>query len=109
MVPTGNPLPTRKMISLEGSIFDYFDEETFTVAYRHSPRDAHVVIGRVILSNIRKARANETKLNAWIEIDSTLKGRFHVRDPHTQSEASLAFDANVEPASETSLCSKHIE
>ena len=98
MIPAGTPLPTRKKISLEGSIYDYFDEETFTVAYRYSPRDAQVEVGRATLTNIRKARAKETKLDAWMEIDRTLKGLFHVRDPFTRSEASVTFDARVEPA-----------
>lgn len=98
MIPAGTLLPARKKISLEGSIYDFFDKETFTVAYRHSPRDAHREIGSVSLTGIRKARAKETKLDAWIEVDSTLKGVFHARDPHTGSEASVAFEARVEPA-----------
>lgn len=95
MIPTGTSLPARKKISLEGSIFDYFDEETFTLAYRRSPRHAHVKIDTLILKNIRKALAKETKLIAWMEVDKTLKGSFYVRDSYTRSRALLAFDARV--------------
>jgi hypothetical protein len=66
--PVEAPLPAHKKIFLEESIFDYFDEETFTVAYRYTPRDAHVEIDTVTLTNIRKSRAKETKIHARMEM-----------------------------------------
>ena len=39
MIQPGEPLPTRKRMTLEGSIFDYYDHDTFAVSYRHTPRD----------------------------------------------------------------------
>lgn len=95
MVRVGEPLPTRKRMTLEGSVFDYYDHDTFAVAYRCSPRDAPVGIKTLDLVNMRKAKAKQTITHAIMEIDKTLTGRLSVEDPYTKSEASITFDAGV--------------
>ena len=95
MIQLGEPLPTRKRMTLEGSVFDYYDHDTFAVSYRHSPRDSPVGIKTVDLVNMRKAKAKQTITHAIMEIDKTLNGRLSVGDPYTKSEASITFDAGV--------------
>ncbi|KAM6514113.1 hypothetical protein FALCPG4_015275 [Fusarium falciforme] len=96
VIPAGAPLPHRKSIVLR-TVFDHIHRDAFPVAYRHSPRDAFVEIGRVTLTNIRSGQAKEAKLHATMEIDKTLRGFFHLMDPHTRSKASIRFDARVPP------------
>lgn len=96
IISAGAPLPCRKKTTLH-TIFDYIDKDTFTVAYRHSPRDAFEELNHLTLQNMRKGQANDAKLYATMTIDRTLTGLLHIRDPHTRSEASITFDARVPP------------
>jgi hypothetical protein len=96
MLLRGAQLPARKEMTLHG-IFDHIQTSVFQVVYRHSPLHTHTEIASVTLPNIRRALAKDTVIHATMEIDNSLNGRFHVRDPFTKSEAWTEFDARVPP------------
>ncbi len=100
MIRPGQALPTKERMTLEGSIFHYYDRDTFTVCYRRSPQDQEIEITAVELTNIWIATAKETIIYAVMEIDKTLRGSLSVRDPHTKSAASIVFNAAVTPQQE---------
>jgi hypothetical protein len=95
MLPAGRRLPAKKKVTLEGTTFDHTQTGISKVVCRYSPLDVHVEIASVTLTKICKALAKDTIKQATMEIDSTLNGYFHVRDPFTGSEASIEFDARV--------------
>lgn len=82
---------------------NYVQTGVFQVVYRHSALHPHVDIASITLPNIRQALAKDVTIHATMEIDESLNGRFHVRDPFTESEASMEFDARVPPQQEQHL------
>jgi hypothetical protein len=96
MLLKGAQLPAKKEMALHG-VFDSVRTGVFQVVYRHSPLHTHMEIASVTLPNIRRALAKDTLIHATMEIDNSLNGRFHVRDPFTKSEAWTEFDARVPP------------